>query len=1148
MEYVKLNDRDHVKSNLSFYVGECTFVEKGLLMKKKLSVGTYHKGVCKLYDEIITNAFDHVRSNKTKITDPIISIYYSKENQSITITNSSVMPVIGQVTGTKDNIIPRVVLTNMKTSSNYVEKKDVAGRHGYGLKLVWMLSKHFSLSVSDKTHSYMYTKTDGVSDEQIQETPVKNLDIVGPFFSVTFVPDNTVFGLTDDEINNNNIEFFIKGRIMEFFLYFSFLNQSVEILFNGLEFSTPHTHDPWKLVLTEQTQHVVNRFTFTYQDHKKKAHGGKCLFVLQQKTKRIKSMNYCILNGLNVDDGLMSNNVFKLIKQTILKNEIDVKNYFNTFCIANCPGIAFTGQDKLKIDGKIIFDFDPKIVFPMIIFKDIMKDISRDNINRKANVQKNALDLVNYRKPYDKKNLVLCLVEGLAAKTSLSRAFDKYKNRKKIGIYAMTGKIFNCIRDPSKSKLNKIVLSIAKILGLGFDNKQLESRFSEIIIVPDPDVDGAHIACLALALFREIFPSFIDKIHILELPRFTCCGKMFFTTSKYESHLVTDKKNKHDTIYAKGLGSLKESDFVSIVNNMGLYKKRFVITNTDIELLDGLFGRNSQARKLMFKTQEGDFWTSLSDVSKKLVTMYDSTPEMINTIIPTVFDEVEYNEISLSCFLMERYKEFLAYSNRRAIPQLIDGDTMVTRKIKWTLLHMGQKSLRADAFCGHLVCQTLYHHGDQSLYKSAAKLGSRWSCGLNQIFVDIDGEAGSRSKFGKDISPSRYIKFSPNKVAMQLYKKIDFKVCAPAVDENQEIEPPYLLPILPVLLINGSEGIGTGFNTYIPPHDITEVFHWYYNKLKGIETDVPLPSVRGFEGTIRLLKKTAKVIFPECDTKQDFLLADDSSSDESFVDVCRETYSDTDTESLIFETDQDEDEPSKEKEIVQRKERLLIKGVINKSVISEIPFNINIENFTKWLVVNEIEFDNSESTSDSCVYVINNDVDKVKKKLVSVKTINANFFDENWLHTDCELKTIFEMFYTKRLWFYKQRVGVLITDLVKEYARVWNLKYLIEKSYVELPKTEDEQEELVSDCWLSWTEHETENFVSENNWSRKQIMTGLHSLKVVDCTEKKVSKLIEQLTKIMIEYKRLTTQENIHVDLWIEDLVSFSKYIKVTLL
>lgn len=1151
MEYEKLSSADHVKKNLSLFLGENGFIEKSLLTKKKLLHSTYHQGVCKLYDELITNAFDHIRLNK--FVSPVVSIYFDAVSKAIRVINSSNMPVVGVVKGSTDKIVPRVLLTNLKTSSNYSNRKDVAGRHGYGLTLANILSSYCKLRVCDKGHTYTFEKTDGaISQDELVPEISFDKDVLGPFFDITFIPDLSCFGFSDQENHVNDVAFFINARIMECYLYFGFLRHDVEILYNGKVFSSASLLSPWELVLTEKYPITVKTFKFIYTDMYKTQHIGKCVFAIQQKLKRVKSINYCILNGINVGGGTISNNIFRVIKKHILENEIDVKNYFNTFCIANCAGIVFTGQDKLKIDGKIEFDFDPKTTFPPTIFKEIIKELKREMINRKATTEKNNIQLSNYKKPAATQRLMLCLVEGLSAKTSLSRAFDKYKHRNHVGIYAMTGKIFNCVRDPNKCKLNKIVLSIAKILGLSFDGtSKKKSGFQEVLIVPDPDVDGAHIACLALCLFREIFPEFLENISILELPRFTCCNEMFFTNAEYELHISQSAKKTHNTVYAKGLGSLTEKDFGKFINDLSRYKKQFVITEQDVELLDALFQRDSAARKLMFKTQTDLFWTQLSDMSKSLIDQFQSTdPEkdIVKKIIPSTIKRVKENQISLTGFLLNRYKEFLAYSNRRSIPQLIDGDTMVTRKIKWVLLHTS-KELRADAFCGQVIYQTLYHHGEASLYKSMAKLGARWPCGTNLVFVDINGEAGSRSKFGKDIPCSRYIKVGANPIGMALYNKIDFKVVPQATDENQLIDPPLLLPILPVLLINGSEGIGTGFNTYIPGHDIIEVFWWYYNKLQNIETPVPQPYIRGFDGTITLSKKNIKL-------KDDY---DTPTVDDELL---------TEPESFEFEPDEllfsgvQLESPSVphmlDEEVKDRvdipeilnKEKLIIKGVINKKCITEIPFNISMENFMLWMTANEIEFDSSQSTADNCVFLINRneDIEKVKRKLSNIKTINANFFDENWLHTNVSLATIFEMFYQKRLWYYSLRVDVLKADSIKDYAKLWCLCFLTERNMVQMKKTKDEQTILINECLLEWNETHNQLFSgSTNPFAETNVRSIFKELHVIDCTQAKLEILLERRDAILRKWEYLTNTPKVHQQLWLDDLKAFAKHLELEL-
>lgn len=62
-------------------------------------------------------------------------------------------------------------------------------------------------------------------------------------------------------------------------------------------------------------------------------------------------------------------------------------------------------------------------------------------------------------------------------------------------------------------------------------------------------------------------------------------------------------------------------------------------------------------------------------------------------------------------------------------------------------------------------------------------------------------------------------------------------------DDNQKIEPEWYCPIIPMVLVNGAEGIGTGWSTKIPNYDVREIVANIQRMLDGEE---PLPMVSSF--------------------------------------------------------------------------------------------------------------------------------------------------------------------------------------------------------------------------------------------------------------------------------------------------------------
>lgn len=60
-------------------------------------------------------------------------------------------------------------------------------------------------------------------------------------------------------------------------------------------------------------------------------------------------------------------------------------------------------------------------------------------------------------------------------------------------------------------------------------------------------------------------------------------------------------------------------------------------------------------------------------------------------------------------------------------------------------------------------------------------------------------------------------------------------------DDNLRVEPEWYIPIIPLVLANGGEGIGTGWASRIPNYDLREIINNIHRLLNGEE---PLPMVK----------------------------------------------------------------------------------------------------------------------------------------------------------------------------------------------------------------------------------------------------------------------------------------------------------------
>lgn len=115
------------------------------------------------------------------------------------------------------------------------------------------------------------------------------------------------------------------------------------------------------------------------------------------------------------------------------------------------------------------------------------------------------------------------------------------------------------------------------------------------------------------------------------------------------------------------------------------------------------------------------------------------------------------------------------------------------------------------------------------------------------------GQFGTRLIGGADAASPRYIFTHLSPVARLLFPDVDDALLDQKEEDGQLIEPEFFVPVIPLLLVNGCQGIGTGWSTNIPQHDPLDVLKYIRAKLEGKKR---LPSIRpwvkGFNGNINV--------------------------------------------------------------------------------------------------------------------------------------------------------------------------------------------------------------------------------------------------------------------------------------------------------
>jgi len=127
-----------------------------------------------------------------------------------------------------------------------------------------------------------------------------------------------------------------------------------------------------------------------------------------------------------------------------------------------------------------------------------------------------------------------------------------------------------------------------------------------------------------------------------------------------------------------------------------------------------------------------------------------------------------------------------------------------------------------------------------------------WSIDKNERFLlgDFTITHNSRLEGGKDASSPRYIFTNLNALTLLLFNKKDEALLNYLNDDGTKIEPEWYVPIIPQILVNGSEGIGTGYSTYVPKYNPKELIQSIKNLLNGKVINDLDPWYQNFKGTI----------------------------------------------------------------------------------------------------------------------------------------------------------------------------------------------------------------------------------------------------------------------------------------------------------
>lgn len=225
-------------------------------------------------------------------------------------------------------------------------------------------------------------------------------------------------------------------------------------------------------------------------------------------------------------------------------------------------------------------------------------------------------------------------------------------------------------------------------------------------------------------------------------------------------------------------------------------------------------------------------------------------------------DQLYYHSmdaVSLENIVKDEYRTYQIYTLMdRAIPYLQDGLKPSQRRILYTLYkNQGKGLIKVSAVTGLVL--TLHPHGPQSIESSIVNLAQDYTFSNNYPLIDKKGYFGERME--TQAAAARYIECKLGEVAkLLLFDDLNQVKMVPNYDEKV-MEPVALLPKLPIMLLNGAEGIGTGFSSVIPSFNHKDIIKSMIEYIENGKAKKLRPWVRNYNEKIDVDKK-GRILFP----------------------------------------------------------------------------------------------------------------------------------------------------------------------------------------------------------------------------------------------------------------------------------------------
>lgn len=1136
--YQLKSDLEHIFDLPDTYIGsiEKTQIETWTLddndEKMEFKNIEYIPGLYKIFDEVLVNAIDqHVRIENddnyaNKVTQ--IKVVIDKENNLLSVMNNGEgIPI--EIHKQHNIYVPEMILGNLRSSSNYDqnEKKITGGKNGYGSKLASIFSTYLRVETVDSTRKLKYIQE--FRNNMKEKTEPQITKFSGkPYTKIDFSPDLKRFNL--EKLDDGTVQFMKKrvidctactGKKVSVYLneklidcktlekYVNFyLNEMTERVYE-------ECNDRWEVVVAVNPDAKFEQVSFVNGVCTLK--GGKHVdSVVNSITKAITtiaSTKGIKRKKVDIKPADIKNNMFIFVRSTIENPAFDsqIKEYLTT------PMTKFGSryEPSEKFIEKVMKTSLIERAMKLTDFKENLglQKTSGKKSSRISGVEK--LDDANKAGTEESNKCTLILTEGDSAK-ALAIAGLSVVGRDYFGVFPLKGKVMN-VRDVDKRRVsaNEEIANLVKILGLKYSDKKRtkeevlqDLRYGRIMLFTDSDVDGSHIKGLVVNLFSYFWPE------LLEIPGFIIALATpiikakhnkevheFYTLTEFEQWKENMETIKNwDIKYYKGLGTSTSEEAKEYFENFENKKIEYLMS----EYMEN-GNKNEEQFNLSLDRIELAFQKTREDDRKSWLKTYDR-----NEIIEQTQKRILYSE-----FIDKDLKHFSNYDCLRSIPSMVDGLKPSLRKILYACLKRNlKKEIKVSQLAGYVSEVSNYHHGEASLLGGIIGMAQDFVGANNIELLTPNGQFGTRLLGGQDAASPRYIFTQLNNITQYIFHPADNALLDYMDDDGDTVEPVYYVPVIPMILVNGAVGIGTGYSCRVPSHNPLEIIENLIHLMDNEPLTKMKPWFRGFIGDVIQKPDVAENTYDAYINKGKYEVLDDTKIRITELPIGKWTsrYTTFLEELMNEKIDKSSGDDNKSK----------VK--INKYVISKID-----NNCTESKIDFTVQFKKGAIEEMQSKEIIEETLDLIDSKNTSYS--NMHMFNCRGVIAKYEsVEDILKEFYIIRLAYYVKRKEYLLKVIRRELdIYEAKIKFITEFINNDIQIIQKEDEEI-------YAQLESRNYpkFGDEEEPSKMNYNYLLAMQIRTLTKRKIEELKRLHENKLAEFNDL--QSKSEKDIWKDDL------------